>query len=78
MEEENELVGTSDSISILEGENGGFAVGNVRLLSPTNMAKSFITTSEFDGPLQTKRIQLNQIEILQTRPNLFQPTHRKA
>ena len=49
LEEENEILGTSESQSICS-DNGAFAVGNVRFLrnSPHNLAQSFATNSELD------------------------------
>ena len=35
MEEDNELMGTSDSNSVIEGADGNFAVGNVRIMRPS-------------------------------------------
>ena len=32
MEEDNELMGTSDSNSVVEGADGNFAIGNFRIM----------------------------------------------
>ena len=55
MEEDNEWIGTSDSNSVIEGADGNFAVGNVRIMrpSPQNLGQSFVTNPD-DG-LMTKR-----------------------
>ena len=48
MEEDNEFMGTSDSNSVIEGADGNFAVGNVRIMrpSPQNLGQSFVTNAD--------------------------------
>ena len=51
LEEEHELMGTSDSQSILSREDSNaFAVGNRKFLSPVHLGQSFAAGSEIDVP----------------------------
>ena len=71
LEEENEFLGTSSSQSIVEDENGAFAVGNYRYIRSPGLrdtaVKSFITNNTNDNDITlTKRESEHSLNFANT------------